>query len=183
MPKLSLVPCRTSLGAVGANSSAARDFSGRPGRCSGNARHTIAAGFVSEAVRQATRAPALRPPTTSGCCGPLLLDEPAQRGKPGLVQLAAVARQRLRPAVRQGCSNRTTVVPSAGKTSGQQLKISSGDAATCAMAEHQDRTRLLGKIDKEPARPLRGSDHTRVTIVEVMIRSASPDQALARARR
>ena len=40
---VSLVPCSTSRGTAGMSSSGARDLSGRPGRCSGNARQTIPA--------------------------------------------------------------------------------------------------------------------------------------------
>jgi hypothetical protein len=86
--------------------------------------------------------------------GPPLFHEPAQRSTPRLVQLgglrangAAGSTPRLlephhsRAACRQAC--------------GQQLKISSADAATCAVAEDQKRARLLGKIDEQPAWPLR----------------------------
>src|SRR4029450_2458763 len=116
VPKLSLLPCKISLGTVGASSSASRDFSGRPGRCNGNARHTIAAGFVYDAVRQATRAPALRPPTRSECCAHSCLSSQSSAAHHASSSFGGGA-PTLRPAVRQGCSNRTTVVPSAGRLS------------------------------------------------------------------
>ena len=43
LPKVSRVPCSTSRGTAGVSSSGGRDRSGRPGRCSGNARQTTAA--------------------------------------------------------------------------------------------------------------------------------------------
>ena len=61
IPNGSLSPCTISIGTVTASSSGSRDFSGRPGGCSGNARHKTATAPVSAAVRQATRAPD-RPP-------------------------------------------------------------------------------------------------------------------------
>jgi hypothetical protein len=78
-----------------------------------------------------------------GMLGPLLLDEPAQRGKPGFVQSrwwcthGAPGRT---PGLLKSHHDRTQC----WETSGQQLKISSADAATCAMAKHQDRARALG---------------------------------------
>jgi hypothetical protein len=78
-----------------------------------------------------------------GVLGPLLLDEPAQRGKPGFVQprrWRANAAPGRTPGLLKSHHGRTQH----GKTSGQQLKISCGDAATRAMAKYQDRTRALG---------------------------------------
>jgi hypothetical protein len=78
-----------------------------------------------------------------GMLGPFLLDQPAQRGKPGFVQSrwwcthGAPGRT---PGLLKSHHGRTQC----RKTSGQQLKISSAHAATCAMAEHQDRARALG---------------------------------------
>jgi hypothetical protein len=37
----------------------------------------------------------------------------------------------------------------------QQFKINGADAAAGAMAEHENRTRLLSMIEDQPARPLR----------------------------
>lgn len=65
-PNRSLRPCTTSTGTPAPSSSGARVRSGRPGGCSGKARHSTAAAPAVVAVRQATRAPELRPPTTSG---------------------------------------------------------------------------------------------------------------------
>ena len=50
-------------------SSPARDFSGCPGGCSGKASASTARAPAAAAVRQATRAPLLRPPCTSGTAG------------------------------------------------------------------------------------------------------------------
>ena len=63
-PKVSRLPCSTSRGTTGASSSAARERSGRPGRCRGKARQTTPTTPVAVAVRHATRAPELRPPAS-----------------------------------------------------------------------------------------------------------------------
>ena len=70
IPNRSLVPCTTNVGTVTASSSPSRLGAGaapaRRGGCNGNARHNTATAPVAVAVRHATRAPAERPPTTSG---------------------------------------------------------------------------------------------------------------------
>ena len=70
MPKRSRSPWTTSTGTGTASSSGRRLGDASPerrgGGCNGNARHTTPTAPVSDAVRHATRAPAERPPTTSG---------------------------------------------------------------------------------------------------------------------
>ncbi len=70
MPNRSLSPCTTSTGTETASSSSMRvgpgGFPARGGGWSGKARHSTPADPVCAAVRQATRAPAERPPVTSG---------------------------------------------------------------------------------------------------------------------
>ena len=68
-PNGSRSPWTTSTGTVGSASSARRSFSGRPGGCTGKARHSTATAPTADAVRHATRAPELRPPTSSGSPG------------------------------------------------------------------------------------------------------------------
>jgi hypothetical protein len=75
--------------------------------------------------------------------GPLLLDEPAQRGKPGFVQ-SRWWRASGAPGRTPGLLKSHHGGTQCRKTSGQQLKISSADAATRTMAKHQDRARALG---------------------------------------
>ena len=85
VPNVSRVPCTTSAGHVRRHAARRpRLRSGRPGGCSGKARQSTPTAPVATAVRQATRAPALRPPTTSGPApsAPAL----PQRGEPRLVQ-------------------------------------------------------------------------------------------------
>jgi hypothetical protein len=64
-PKGSLSPFTTSVGNPVASSSA-RERSGRPGGCNGNASARIAAAPTACALRHATRAPLERPPTING---------------------------------------------------------------------------------------------------------------------
>ena len=66
MPNGSLSPCTMSTGTSTASSSPSRVFSGFPGGWTGNARQSTPTDPVAAAVRQATRAPAERPPVTSG---------------------------------------------------------------------------------------------------------------------
>lgn len=67
LPNGSFSPCNTSRFAMSIASDA-RDLSGLPGGCSGKDNVTTpSAGAVRQ--RQATRAPALRPPTISGSFG------------------------------------------------------------------------------------------------------------------
>src|SRR5262249_11165821 len=66
IPNGSFSPWTTRVGTVTASSSSRRLVSGRPGGWSGKARQITATDAVSAAVRQATRAPAERPPVTSG---------------------------------------------------------------------------------------------------------------------
>ena len=67
---------------------------GRPGGWSGNARQRTPLAFVAAAVRHATRAPAERPPVTSGRPS---IGQPLDGRGPGRVELRR-ARGRLRPA-------------------------------------------------------------------------------------
>jgi len=62
IPNGSLSPCTISTGTDTASSSGSRVFSGRPGGCSGKARHRTPLAPVASAVRHATRAPEDRPP-------------------------------------------------------------------------------------------------------------------------
>ena len=70
IPNGSLAPCTTRLGTETASSSGSRLCAGaaalRRGGSSGKARHSTATAPTASAVRQATRAPSDRPPTTSG---------------------------------------------------------------------------------------------------------------------
>ena len=67
IPNGSLSPWTISTGTVDEpRAPASRVFSGRPGGCSGNARHSTPAAPVAAAVRHATRAPEERPPVISG---------------------------------------------------------------------------------------------------------------------
>ena len=66
MPNGSDSPWITSVGTVTPFSSSMRDFSGLPGGCTGNARHSTATACPSADVRHATLAPDERPPNTSG---------------------------------------------------------------------------------------------------------------------
>ena len=66
MPNGSLSPWITSTGTVTASSSSSRVFSGFPGGWTGKARQSTPAAYVTAAVRQATRAPAERPPVIRG---------------------------------------------------------------------------------------------------------------------
>ena len=69
MPKRSLDPWTTSIGTVTASSSGSRLgvalAPDRGGGCNGKARESTPTTPVASAVRQATRAPNDRPPTTS----------------------------------------------------------------------------------------------------------------------
>src|SRR4051794_8207117 len=62
----SVSPCTTQIGAATVVSSTARLFSGFPGGCSGKARARTPSASSAPAVRQATRAPALRAPRRGG---------------------------------------------------------------------------------------------------------------------
>ena len=176
VPKLSLVPCRTSLGTVGANSSATRDFSGRPGRCSGNAKHTIAAGCVRR--RPAGHSSAGAPPAYQELMlGPLLADQPVQRSAPRLVQFGR-RRADLAPCCTPRLFEPHHARADCRQVLSQQFKINRGDAAAGAMTEHEDGIGCSAGSRNNLPGPCGVS--TGMT-VEVMIRSASPDQAPARA--
>ena len=107
------LPCSTSRGTVGVSSSGSRDFSGRPGRCSGKARQT------TPATSNSGRGPAGDPGAGAAAAEE---QRPAGRGIDPAGQTAArqpTSRRgggtaTLRPAVRHGCSKRTTVMPAAG---------------------------------------------------------------------
>ena len=86
----------------------------------------------------------------------------ANRGQPGLVELGGGA-PTLRPAVRQGCSNRSTVMPALRQPPSEQVQVHGVDAATGAVAEHQDRPLFLGAVDVEPTRPLGGVDRSMIS--------------------
>ena len=94
-PNGSRSPCTTSTGTVGAASSARRSFSGLPGGCTGNARQSTPTAPPAVAVRQATRAPELRPPNSSGELAAQVVDD----RQPRRVELRAGAGAR-RPATR-----------------------------------------------------------------------------------
>ena len=109
-PIVSRSPWITSVGTRAPRSSWSRDFSGRPGGCSGNDSARQPAAPRLRAQRAAERAPAERPPTTSGVRAAQLVggrDRPSSRVAGGVATL--------RPATRHGCSNRTTVIPLRGR--------------------------------------------------------------------
>ena len=89
-----------------------RDFSGRPGGCSGKDRARQPAAPRPGAERAAERAPAERPPTTSGVrTRSVLAAATSASSRVG----GGVAT--LRPATRQGCSRSTTLTPWRGSRS------------------------------------------------------------------
>ena len=160
LPKVSRVPCRTSRGTVGVSSSGSRDRSGRPGRCSGKARQTTpATRRTRSAVRQATRAPALRPPTSSGRSR---VSAPVSDGAHGRAPADVEPRRRHRDLATgrsaRAARSATTVIPRAGSSPGQQREIHRGHAATGAVPQHQRRRRLVGRVDVPAARALRRVD-------------------------
>ena len=109
-PNGSAAPCTTSVGNPDSSSSSPRLLSGLPGGCSGNASATTPTAPLAAPVRHATRAPALRPPTTSGSpC-------PASRSATGRQPRSSVlgAGPSFFPATRQGCSTSATVIPRSG---------------------------------------------------------------------
>ena len=100
MPNWSLLPWTTSTGTVTASSSVSRLGAGtlpeRRGGCNGNARQSTPTAPVAVAVRQATRAPAERPPVTSGRPRSSPRDQMLDDGRPGGVEL--LRRSRRAPA-------------------------------------------------------------------------------------
>src|SRR6266498_297801 len=119
IPKGSLAPCTTSVGTVTASSSGRRLGGTAPperrGGCKGNARHSTATAPVFRAVRHATRAPADRPPTSSGNPS----STPARRSSTTASHATSSRRAgagERRPATRYGCSTSTTLILSARAT-------------------------------------------------------------------
>ena len=115
-PKVSRSPWTTRTGtgaATAAASSSKRDRSGRPGGCNGKASATTPAAPSGPASRQATRAPALRPPNTNGSGRrPRPAESPATTAvQPTSSWGGGVATRR--PETRQGCSTRPTAQPAA----------------------------------------------------------------------
>ena len=109
-PNVSRSPWTTSVGYPGPRARGSRDFSGLPGGCSGNDRPGSRRRPARAPTGHADRAPADRPPTTSGVrirsFAPRRLAR--RRGSAGAVAT-------LRPATRHGCSSRTTVTPWRGR--------------------------------------------------------------------
>ena len=91
MPNGSRVPCTTSIGTVTASSSGSRLCAGvEPdlrGGCRGNARQRTPTAPVASAVRQATRAPEDRPPTTSARPPQLACDQVVDHRRPRRIEL------------------------------------------------------------------------------------------------
>ena len=112
-------PGRPGSAAPDSSSSAARDFSGLPGGCSGKLEASTACAPSSRAVRQATRAPALRPPATTG--GPGRSSSGHSARQP--VSSALGAGATFLPATRQGCSTRATVTPSGGSAAASAWQV------------------------------------------------------------
>ena len=87
--------------------------SGRPGGCSGKDRARTATASVRVAVRQATRAPALRPPTTSGRGSP---GGPEEGRRPWAPRRGPAPSVRERPSGRRPArAGRPTRRPSRGR--------------------------------------------------------------------
>ena len=116
VPKLSLLPCRTSRGRFG--SQQLRD----PGLL-GPARKVQRERQADDRRRHSCRPPSGRPPGRRHCVRQPGADAapptPVPSSQPSAARHASSSfgggAPTVRPAVRQGCSNRTTVVPSAGK--------------------------------------------------------------------
>ena len=119
VPKGSRDPWTTSTGpdSPAATSSAARLTPGLPGGWSGNASATTAEAPTTDAVRQATLAPALRPPASIGRSRPHWSRTHARaRATAGThaSSSCAGAGATRRPETRQGCSTLTTQKPKSG---------------------------------------------------------------------
>ena len=148
-----LVPCRTSLG-VRCQQLSHPGLVGPTGKVQRECQAHNCRRLCADAVRQATRAPALLPPYQELMLGPLLADQPVQRST------------MLRPAwaaERQPCALRyATAVRTAPRwcplpaVSSQQFKINRADAAAGAMAEHEDRTTAVQQDRRTACRALAG---------------------------
>ena len=116
LPKGSFSPCMTASrvpATVTICASAARDFSGFPGGCSGKDSASTASAPTASAVRQATRAPALRPPTTNGRGNAPRPDVSSSMTASHATSSWAGGVATARPATRHGCSTSTTSHPCA----------------------------------------------------------------------
>src|SRR6059058_617745 len=131
-PNGSRSPCTTRTGAPTPRSSGNRDFSGRLGGTSGKARHTTPAAPHTVAVRQATRAPLLRPPVTSGGS--------AKRARKAATTVIHASSSRGAGA---GAGNTVGLVDPGdrpaprGGVRGDRHEVGSVGAAACAVAETQ----------------------------------------------
>ena len=156
-PNGSRSPCTTSTGTVGAASSARRSFSGRPGGCTGNARHSTPTAPPAAAVRHATRAPELRPPNTSGrpgSAGPDVLDD----RQPGRVELGG--RGRGPPAGHPvGLLDQHHVQAGGERRGGGRAQVRARRSRRPRRGRAAGRRRARSaRVHGEPGRPVRGVD-------------------------
>ena len=153
VPNVSRSPWTTRVGTPTCSSSAG-DFSGRPGGCSGNdsARHPAAPS--SRRVRAADRAPAQRPPSTSGVRARSWSTAAARAA-------SSVGRRRWRSSCRRPATaarRAPRVTPCAGQRRGQRQQVARVDAAAGTVAEQQGRDRPARAAGDQPALALRAWD-------------------------
>ena len=138
-PKASRSPCTTSKGTRTASSPALLR-SGRPDGWRGKPNASTPAAAVAAAQRHATRAPALRPPTTRGTPGTALTA--ARTAGSQAASSSAGAGAIRRPATHHGCSTRTTVIPCDGSPTASAAR---SRAATPPPAPWPSTTRARGR--------------------------------------
>ncbi len=134
MPNGSDSPCTINVGTLTLSSSGWRVFSGLPGGCTGNARHTTATASPAPDVRQATRAPEDRPPNTSGRSRNHSSDSASATVEPGRVELPG--RCGSTPAGHPvGLLDQRDVHARLGGAAGGGHQVGRADATTGAVAE------------------------------------------------
>ena len=152
-PNVSFSPCTTSVVTPAPTSSSSRDFSGRPGGCSGKASARQPAAPSAVAVRAADRAPADRPPTTSGVPDAQRAsrrrEADVERGRRA-GHLAALHPPRLLE------QQHADALPRQGGR--QRLQVAGVDALAGAVAEQQRRDRPARPVGDQSAVAVRRTD-------------------------
>ena len=161
MPNGSRTPCTTRVGTVTASSSGNRLGAGAApdlrGGCSGNARQSTPVAPVAPAVRQATRAPEERPPTSSG--------RPSQRspmqmlddGDPrGIELMCECGRASSRHAV--GLLDEHHADPERARNARHRDQISRPHPSARTVSEHEPGAGIVGRVQVRVRATVRSLD-------------------------
>ena len=159
MPNRSRAPCTTNVGTVTSSSSCRRlgvaDAPERRGGCSGKARQSTPTAPVASAVRQATRAPRERPPTTSA--NPR--SSPASRWSTTAVQAASSWCGRsgsASPGDAVGLLDERDADPFRARDARHRHQISGSHPSSGSMTEDQRGSRLVSGIQMDVRPTVRG---------------------------